>query len=62
MNVSIVSFLFICFGICVTISAKTDRLSQRYGDSIQSSLPTYPLSYSVIQGVFDKNGNNVRYL
>ena len=62
MNFSIVSFLFICFGICLTISAKTDRLSRRYGDSIQSSMPTYPLSYSVIQGVFDKDGKDVRYL
>ena len=62
MNFSIVSFLFICFGICLTISAKTDRLSRRYGDSIQSSMPTYPLSYSVIQGVFDQDGKNVRYL
>ena len=60
MNISLVSFLLISIFICLTISAKTDRLSRRYGDSIQSSMPTYPLSYSVIQGVFDQDGKNIR--
>ena len=62
MNISLVSFLLISIFICLTISAKTDRLSRRNGASIQSSMPTYPLSYSVIQGVFDKDGKNVKSL
>ena len=56
-------FSFVLFIICIciilTTCAKSGRLSRRYGESNLSSMPTYPLSYSVIQGVFDVDGKNI---
>ena len=55
-------FSFVLFNICIcicinlTTCARNGRLSRRYGESNLSSMPTYPLSYSVIQGVFDVDG------
>ena len=56
-------FSFVLFIICIcinlTLCAKSGRFSRRYGESSLSSMPTYPLSYSVIQGVFDVDGKNI---
>ena len=56
MTISLVSFVIVSFCLGWTISAKSGLLSRRYGEPNQSSMPSYPLSYAVIQGVFDQDG------
>ena len=56
LTISLVSFVIVSFCVSWTISAKSGLLSRRYGEPNQSSMPSYPLSYAVIQGVFDQDG------